>query len=299
MRRVCQGWVSHVPVFRVVHLLPIFQAADERQEATVVLTLKQDPAPLRQKVVQRPVRNIAVRSEHSDAGLGHLAQAGDKNLVVVIIFIGMDFVEDHLAGAHTVPALRIVGAALHHTLVLQALHHLLGVVVVLAEFRLPPGGLQHVREIFHRRHRLLLVVGAHVHVVALHGVIGRQRTRSVKRDKAVFARAAAHHAQQLLPPGLAVRPVRAVPQRQQKFLPGEKSLVREIPQQAQIPAQLLRVHADVLLGKHAADQRRQRVLLRAGARRVRLHQLDIPQHLRRNVTAHRHRPAGRKPARLP
>ena len=211
----------------------------------------------------------------------------------------MDFVEDHLAGAHAVPALGVVGAALHYALVLQALHHLLGVVVVLAELRFPFRGLQHVREILHRRHRLFLVVGAHVHVVALHRVIGRQRTRSVKRDEAVLARAAAHHTQQLFPPGLTVRPVRAIPQRQQKFLPREKPLVWEIPQQAQIPVQLLRVHADVLFGKHAADQRRQRVLLRACARRVRLYQLDIPQHLRRNVTAHRHRPAGRKPSRLP
>ena len=114
-----------------MHLLPVFQAADERQEAAVILTLKQDPPALRQEIVQRPVRHIAVRSEHPNAGLGHLAQAGDKNLVVDVILIGMDFVEDHLAGAHAVPALGVVGAALHYTLVFKALHHLLGVVVVL------------------------------------------------------------------------------------------------------------------------------------------------------------------------
>ena len=52
-------------------------------------------------------------------------------------------------------------------------------------------------------------------------------------------------------------------------------------------AQLLGVHAEVLRLKAAPDVRRQRVLLRAGTRPVRLDRLEIRGGLARQLTAHR------------
>ena len=282
-----QGRIGHVPVFRVVDLLPAFQAADKGQKPVVLLPLEQDPPPPGQIVVQRPVVYLAVGGEDPHPGLGNLPLAGDKDLDVVVILKGVDLVEHHLAGAHAVPALGVVGPAPHHALVPPALDQLLGVVVVPAQLGLPLRALQHLGQILHRRHRLLLVVGADVHVVVAHRVVGGQGTGPVKGNQPVLAGAPAHHGQQGLPPGRAVRPVGAVPQGQNKLLPGEKLLKREVFGQAQIVPQLLGVYPDVLLGEHPPHIGGQRVLLRAGPGLVSLHALQIPQHFRWDLTAHR------------
>ena len=223
VRDIGQRWVRHEPVIRVVDLLPILKAADEREIAALRLrlVLEEDPPSLGYKIVQRAIRHVAVRCEHPDARLSDLAQTGDKNLVVVVVFKSVDFVKDDFAGTHTIPPLGVVGAALHHTLVLPTLHHLFGVVIVPVELRLPLGGFKDFGKILHRRDRLLLVVGAHVHVIVFHGVVGGYGARAVEGDETVLACTATHHAEQLLPPRPPVGSVGAVPQREEKLLPRE------------------------------------------------------------------------------
>ena len=291
-----------MPVLRVVDLFPVFQAADEREIAALRLrlVLEEDPPPLGYEVVQRAIRHIAVGCKHPDARLPDLAQTGDKNLVVVIVFKGMDFVKDDLAGAHTVPALGVVGAALHDALVAHALDHLFRVVVVLFQLCLPLGGFQHIREVLYRHDRLLLVVGTDIHIVFFNGVVWRNGARPVKGNEPVFPSPTTYHAQRLLPSWPPISPVSAVPQRQQKFLPREKPLVGEILQQAKVVPELFRVHIDVLLREHAAHIGHQGVLLRTGAGIIGLDDLDIAQNLRGDLTAHRrHRPGRQPPERPP
>ena len=196
MRDIGQRRVRHEPVLRVIDLLPVFQAADEREIAALRLrfVLEENPPPLGYEVIQRAIRHV-VRCEHPDARLSDLAQTGDENLVVVVVLKGVDFVKDNLAGAHTVPPLRVVGAPLHHALVLPTLHHLFGVVIVPVELRLPLGGFEDFGKILYRRDRLLLVVGAHVHVVVFHGVVGGYGARAVESDETVLACTAPHHAE--------------------------------------------------------------------------------------------------------
>ena len=287
MGQVGQGRVGHKPVALVMDLVAAPQAADEGQEPVVRLAVEQDPAAPGQVVVQGTVADLPVGGEDPHPGLGHLALAGDKHLDVVVVLKGVDLVEHHLAGAHAVPALGVVGPAPHDALVPPALDELLGVVVVAAELGLIPGALQHLRQILHRRHRLLLVIGADIHVVVAHRVVGGDGAGPVEGDEAVLAGAAAHHAQQGLPPGRPVRPVGAVPQGEEELLPGEQPVVGEVFDQPQVAAQLVQIHADVLLGKYPAHIGGQGVLLRAGPGPVALHALQVPLHLRRDATAHR------------
>lgn len=211
----------------------------------------------------------------------------------------MDFVKDDLAGAHTVPTLGVVGAALHDALVAHALDHLFRVIVVPLQLRLPLGGFQHIREVLHRRDRLFLVVGADIHIVFFNGVVGRNGARPVKGNEPVFPSPTAYHAQQLLPSWPPISSVSAVPQRQQKFLPREKPLVREILHQAKVVPELFRVHIDVLLREHAAHIGHQGVLLGTGAGIIGLDDLDIAQNLCGDLTAHRRHRPGRQPTERP
>ena len=45
LRKIRQGRVCHLPVFRMMHLCLIIQTADEGQKTVVRLTLKKNPAP--------------------------------------------------------------------------------------------------------------------------------------------------------------------------------------------------------------------------------------------------------------
>ena len=290
---VRQGRVGHIPVLRVVYLLFSAQAADKGQEAPVGLPFEQDAAAPRQIVVQRAIAHLAVGGEYAHPRLGYLALAGDKDLDVIVVLKLVNLVKHHLARAHAVPALGVVGASLHDALVFPPLNELLGVVIVLFQFSLVAGGFQHLGQVLHRRHRLLLVVGADIHVIVPYRVIRGDGAGAVKRDQPVLAGAPAHHAQQGLPAGCPVRPVGTIPQGNQELLPGEQPLKGKILHQAQVTPKLLRIHPDVLLRKYSADIGREGVLLRAGPGGVRLHRLQIAQHLRRQATAHRPRPPGR------
>ena len=199
----------------------------------------------------------------------------------------MDLVKDHHAGAHTVPSLGVVGAALDHAPVFPPLHQLLCVVVKPLQLCFALGKLQRVHQIQHRRHGLLLVIGADVYVVVAHRIVGRGGAHRDKCDKSVLSRATANHGKQGFPPGPSVSGVGAHPKRRQKLLPQEKVFIREIAGQTQVPPKLLCIHPQIFDLEAPPDMRRQGVLLRAGPGLICLHCLQIRRDRWRQLTAHR------------
>ena len=290
-RKVLQAGVCHVPVQRIVHHLHAGQAADKGKEAVVRLVFKKDPAPLRQLVIQRAVIDMAVGGKVTGTGIFHFALSGDKDLDVVVGLILVDFVENDLAGAHTVTALGVVGASLHHAFVFPTLDQLFGVVIVLVQLAFPLGALQNLQQILDRPRGLLLIVGTDIHVIPGAFAVRRNGAGAVKSDQAVLAGTASHHAKEGVPAGHPVRGVCTIPQRDHELLPG-KQLERKVPLQPHVFFQLRQIHRQVFFRKALSDVGHQGVLLGTGSGVVRLHQLDVFQDLRRQVTAHRqrHRP---------
>ena len=124
----------------------------------------------------------------------------------------MYLIKDHFAGPQAVPTLRIVGVALHDALVFPPLDDLLGVVIVPVQFLLPLGSFQHLHQIQLGPLGLVLVVGAHVHIVVGHRIVRRDGAGTVKGNKPVFSGAPSHQCKNRLPPGpLAFSPVGAIP----------------------------------------------------------------------------------------
>lgn len=109
-----------------------------------------------------------------------------------------------------------------------------------------------------------------------HRIVGADAAKAVKGDQAVLAGAAGHHIQAGLPPGQPILGgVGAVPQRDQKRLPGEQFLKWEVSGQAQVVAQLSVIYDQILRGKHPPHICGQGCLLRADPQRARLHQFDV------------------------
>ena len=153
-------------------LFSILQAADKRQHTAVILALKQDAPGLGQLIVQGTVGDVAVGSKVPNTRLVYLAQAGDENLDIVVVLVGVYLVEDDFSGAHAVSASGVVGAALHDALVLPALDQLLGVVEVFFQLGFVLWRLQHLHQVPAWLSGLILVVGANIHVVVAHRIVG-------------------------------------------------------------------------------------------------------------------------------
>ena len=237
---------------------------------------------------------MAVGGKVSGSGVLHFALAGDKNLDVVIGLVLVNFVEDDLARPHTVSAFGVIGAAFHDAFVFPALDQLLGVVIVLVQLAFPLGAFQHFQKILYRAGGLFFVVGANVHIVSGAFAVRGNAAGAVVGDQPVLAGTAGHHAEHRVPSGHPLGGIGAVPQADQKLLPGEE-VKGEVFLQPHVLFQLAEIHRQVFGFKAFADVGHQCVLLGTGSGAVRFYQLDVFQDFRWDLTAHRpdHRPWAR------
>src|SRR5699024_9388750 len=137
----------------------------------------------------------------------------------------------------------------------------------------PLGRLQNLCQILDGRDCLFLVVGADVNIVVGDRIVRSDGTRGVERNESILPSTTAYHAENRFPPLRPVRFVGAIPRRKQEFVTGEELIIGEILYQPEVTPKLLKIHMDVLLGKHAPNISRQRMLFPASPRYILFHAL--------------------------